>query len=139
MTTSVAPHKLEVTLPFTVKTYDIDFAGIVSNIVYIRWLEDLRFKLLETYLPLDQQMARGFGPVLGTTHIKYKQPIRLFDQPVGRMWIDKFGRTSWSLQAEILLDGKVAALASQSGAFVDYSTMRPIPVPADLRVQFENV
>ena len=27
---------------FRVMTYDIDFAGIVSNISYIRWLEDLR-------------------------------------------------------------------------------------------------
>jgi acyl-CoA thioester hydrolase len=23
-------------------TYEIDFAGVVSNIVYVRWLEDLR-------------------------------------------------------------------------------------------------
>ena len=32
---------LEVSLNLPIKTYDIDFAGIVSNIVYIRWLEDL--------------------------------------------------------------------------------------------------
>jgi len=136
--TNSAVRKLEVTLPFTVKTYDIDFAGIVSNIVYIRWLEDLRLKLLDTYLPLEQQMARGFGPVLGTTHIEYKRPIRLFDRPVGKMWVEKFGRTSWSLHAEFLLDGQGVALAQQSGAFVDYTTMRPTAVPADLRAKFEN-
>ena len=28
--------------PLPIRTYDIDFAGIVSNIVFIRWLEDLR-------------------------------------------------------------------------------------------------
>ena len=27
--------------PLPIRTYDIDFAGIVSNIVFIRWLEDL--------------------------------------------------------------------------------------------------
>jgi len=27
-----------------IKTYDIDFAGIVSNIVYVRWLEDLALR-----------------------------------------------------------------------------------------------
>ena len=26
--------------PLPIRTYDIDFAGIVSNIVFIRWLED---------------------------------------------------------------------------------------------------
>ena len=25
--------------PLPIRTYDIDFAGIVSNIVFIRWLE----------------------------------------------------------------------------------------------------
>jgi len=34
-----------------VATYDIDFAGIVSNISYIRWLEDLRLAWLEKYFP----------------------------------------------------------------------------------------
>ena len=29
---------LHVELPITVKTYDIDFLGIVSNIAYVRWL-----------------------------------------------------------------------------------------------------
>ena len=47
---------LEVSLNLSIQTYDIDFAGIVSNIVYIRWLEDLRLKMLETYLPLEQLM-----------------------------------------------------------------------------------
>jgi acyl-CoA thioester hydrolase len=33
--------------PLPIRTYDIDFAGIVSNIVFIRWLEDLRLALLD--------------------------------------------------------------------------------------------
>ena len=36
--------------PLPIRTYDIDFAGIVSNIVFIRWLEDLRLALLERLL-----------------------------------------------------------------------------------------
>ena len=36
----------EIALDLPIKTYDIDFAGIVSNIVYIRWLEDLRLKMI---------------------------------------------------------------------------------------------
>ena len=30
--------------PLPIRTYDIDFARIVSNIVFIRWLEDLRLR-----------------------------------------------------------------------------------------------
>jgi len=42
LTPPIRPFLIEVPLP--VRTYDIDFAGIVSNIVYIRWLEDLRLE-----------------------------------------------------------------------------------------------
>jgi acyl-CoA thioester hydrolase len=55
------------------------------------------------------------------------------------MWAARLGRTSWGAQAEILLlpDEEPAAVATQAGAFVDYSTLRPVPVPAEFRAQFE--
>ena len=71
------PGPLFVELTFTVKTYDIDFAGHVSNIVYIRWLEDLRFALLEEYYPLADSMESGVAPVLTRTEIDYTSAIRL--------------------------------------------------------------
>jgi len=43
----------EIQMPFNIRTYDINFAGIVSNIVYHRWLEDMRLDLIEQHLPLD--------------------------------------------------------------------------------------
>ena len=67
----------EVELAFNVGTYDIDFAGIVSNIVYLRWLEDLRLAMLEAHLPLEDQLAAGTTPVLLSTEIEYLRAIRL--------------------------------------------------------------
>ncbi len=134
--TASQPFLVELNLP--VRTYDIDFAGLVSNIVYIRWLEDLRLQILAEYLPLEQQLAQGYGPVLASTHIEYKLPLRLFDRPLGQMWLDNLGRTSWTVKAEILANGQVAAVATQAGVFVDYTTMRPVSVPAELRAQFEQ-
>jgi acyl-CoA thioester hydrolase len=60
------PGPLFTELTFTVKTYDIDFAGHVSNIVYIRWLEDLRFALLDEYFPLEPSMKEGVYASLET-------------------------------------------------------------------------
>jgi len=54
---SQAPAIPTVEIAFTVHTYDIDFANIVSNIVYIRWLEGLRLAMLDRYLPLQTQLA----------------------------------------------------------------------------------
>ena len=44
--------------PLPIRTYDIDFAGIVSNIVFIRWLEDLRLGLMDQAYPLVRRSPR---------------------------------------------------------------------------------
>ena len=124
---------LEVTLDLPVKTYDIDFAEIVSNIVYLRWLEDLRLKILETYLPLEPLMARGYCPIIASTQIQYKKALKMFDRPVGKMWVAELGRSRCTLQAEIYLNRTVATTATQVGFFISLETMRPIAVPMELK------
>ena len=133
-----ASRPLEVELELPVRTYDVDFAGVVSNIVYIRWLEDLRLTLLEEHLPLKEQWEQDVVPVLASTQIEYRRPIRLFDAPVGRMWMSEAGRVKWTVRAEILLDGQPAAIASQTGAFVSLSTLRPVALPEELAAKFRQ-
>jgi acyl-CoA thioester hydrolase len=127
---------LEVELPFRVGTYDIDFAGVVSNIVYLRWLEDLRLKLLDEFLPLEGLIEQGCTPILVSTQIQYLRPTRLFDRPHGRMWMSAASRARWTLEAEIRVEGQVVATAVQTGAFVNLVTLRPIPLPGALMRQF---
>lgn len=124
-------------LTFLAHTYDIDFAGIVSNIVYVRWLEDLRGQTLGEHYPVEAMRASGVGPVLLHTDIHYRRALRLGDRPVGRMWVAETRRTRWVLQAEFNLDGAVVCEARQTGAFVDYPRMRPVPVPESLRQAIE--
>jgi acyl-CoA thioester hydrolase len=123
----------EVALDLPIKTYDIDFAGIVSNIVYIRWLEDLRLKMLESYLPLEQLMAREHCPIINSTEIQYKKALRMFDRPVGKMWMSQLGRSRCTLQAEIFLGQEIAATATQVGFFMSLESMRPIAMPEELK------
>lgn len=134
MTVDPAVHAVE--LHFKVQTYDIDFAGIVSNQVYIRWLEDLRLELLDTFAPLDRQLAYGYVPVLVSTEIAYKRSLRLFDRPSGRLWMVELGRVRWTLEAAIMNEGKIAATARHVCAFVDTTTLKPRPVPSGFRQQF---
>ena len=127
------PQPLEVNLKFSVKTYDIDFAGIVSNIVYLRWLEDLRLEMLEAYLPLKQLMERGYCPIINSTQIEYKKALRMFDRPIGKMWVAKLGRSRCTLQAEIYLNNEIVTTATQVGFFINLETMRPMAVPEELK------
>ncbi len=132
------PQPLLVEIDLPVRGYDIDFAGIVSNIVYIRWLEDLRTTVLERYFPLEHQVAAGYAPVLTSTQIDYVRAITLFDRPRGRMWATGLDKVRWTLSAEIVVDGAVAARATQVGVFVRLDTKRPMAIPAQLRAVYEQ-
>ncbi|MDZ7959452.1 MAG: thioesterase family protein [Aulosira sp. DedQUE10] len=127
---------LEVELAIPVRIYDIDFAGIVSNIVYIRWLEDLRLKFLNEHLPIDKQIEQGYVPILAGTEIEYKRPVKLIDQVIGRLWVSSLGRLKWTVQAEILANNVIAAVATQKGAFVSFQNNRSVRVPEKLQQKY---
>ena len=68
----------KITFDLPIYTFQIDFAGIVSNIVYIEWMEIGRMKLLETVgMPIHEIQEDGIVPVLTHTSIDYKRPFRL--------------------------------------------------------------
>lgn len=118
---------------FRVMTYDIDFAGIVSNISYIRWLEDLRNVFAEQALSLGDALRRGIAPALMRTEIDYLAPVRFPDIVTGRMWLAEHGRSKWDLAAEFESQGtgQLVARARQTGVFVSLETLRPVRLPEE--------
>ena len=126
------PNFFETSIDIEVKTYDIDFAGVVSNIVHIKWIEDLRLAMLATHYPLQNQLEKDIAPAILQTKVDYKKSIRLFDEVSGRIWISDIQRVKWFLQAEIYSQDKVAAVVEQSGIFVSLSRSRPVSIPDDL-------
>jgi acyl-CoA thioester hydrolase len=131
------PRPLQVELSFVVKTYDVDYARIMHNSVYIRWLEDLRLQIMSEHLPLENQLADHQSPVLEKTEITYCRPLRLLEGAVGRMWVSKLGKARWELRAEICRGETVVTTARQTGYFVDLDDYRPIRIPAVLRDKYE--
>lgn len=118
---------------FRVQTYDIDFAGIVSNIVFIRWLEDLRLGLMDLSYPLTRALAEDVAPILSSTRIAYRRPLTIADRPVGRMRVAALGRVRWRLAAEFTIGEAICAEAEQEGLFIRLSTRRPIAIPEPIR------
>ena len=120
-------------LPLRVQTYDIDFAGIVSNIVFVRWLEDLRLGLMDEAYPLVRALAQDVAPILTQTRISYRRPVTIADRLVGRMRVAGLGRVRWRLAAEFVVGGAICAEAEQEGLFMRLSTRRPIAIPEPIR------
>ena len=128
---------LLISWPIVVRTYDVDFANIVHNIVYFRWLEDMRSEILADVLPIDEILATGISPILTKTVIEYRLPVRIGDEVVGQMWVSDLSRTRWTLSAEISVGGLMCTAAYQSGYFADLKTLRPVRVPEKLRMAWQ--
>lgn len=125
---------IETKLHLPIRPYDVDVAGIVSNIVYVRWLEDLRSELLHSVFARGALGDSGLMPVVVRTEINYRASLRYADRCTGRMRVAEAGRTSLTLDASFVNErGETAADARQVSVFVAIATGRPAPVPDDLR------
>lgn len=133
-----APNKIiEVSIPIVVKSYEIDVMGIVSNINYIKYFEDIRSEFLERYYPYDQMVKAGISPILMHTEIDYKRPLTIYDKPVGKAWVTKMERMRWEFRFEISTQDCMHATGLQRGAFFDMNHNRPVPVPSRLASLFD--
>jgi acyl-CoA thioester hydrolase len=120
---------LAVDMDIFVGTYDIDFAGHVSNIVYLRWFEALRLKIFEKYYPLKQVMDDGYLPIITSHLIEYKRAVKLFDAPHGFMWIESISKARIKFRGEVRVDGELATQAVHEGIFLSSKTMKPTKIP----------
>mgnify|MGYP003506123401 FL=1 len=123
--------------PIQINAYDIDAMGIVSNIVYVRWFEDLRMAFLNEHYPLAEMMAVQISPILMKTEIEYKVPLTIFDKPVGRCWMVKIGQSSWEMELEITTETHIHCIGKQSGCFFNLEKKRVAKIPEPLKKLFE--
>ncbi len=126
----------ETELHFQVKFYDVDMLGYAHNIVYIRWLEDLRTALLAPHYSLQRCINEGISPIVTKTTIEYKKPLRLADEFIGKVWLSKIEGLRWSVSHEMYHNGAITATAEQTGIFINLTTHRPIPIPQEFSKKF---
>jgi acyl-CoA thioester hydrolase len=100
-------------MPLLINTYDIDIAGHVNNIVYIRWLEDLRTRLFSKIFNFKEVLQSGFYFVVISTTIKYKKQLKLFDTPTGTIKINDLKHGILSLSIQIKNADQICAVADQ--------------------------
>ncbi len=129
----------EVTKKIHVGTYDIDFAGHVSNIAYLRWMEDMRLMVFDENFPLQGFMDQGLLPVLASTSIEYRRAIRLFEKPTGHMWIDEIKAASVLFRGEVVVGDVVTTVATHTGVFISSTTLKPVRVPKEIVDKFKSL
>jgi acyl-CoA thioester hydrolase len=129
---------IDIELIIPVRTYDIDAAGHVSNIVYVRWLEDMRLELFNKHFSFQSLVDGGSTMVLKSTSIEYRRSIGLFDKVLARMWVESIAKASLTLRAEFYANELLTTTASHVGVFVDLKSLKPRRVPEELIRKFES-
>jgi acyl-CoA thioester hydrolase len=112
--------------------------GIVSNISYVRWMEDLRLQFLDIHYPLQKLIAELIVPILSYTHLDYKRPIKMHDQVIGSIWMEKFDSSGWIANMEFTANGKLAATGAQGGVFINIGTMKRADPSEGLQKKYDE-
>jgi len=129
--------------PFIVEEYvrwsDVDFAGIIFYGAYVRF-----FEIAET------EMFRAAGFAYGDFYQRYdiwlprahldcdfKHPARLDDRLRVAAYFTRFGTSSIGLNFDVAVAGRnvLAAVAHEVLVCTDRQTLKPRPLPADLRTR----
>ena len=112
----------------SIYTYHIDFAGHVSNIVYVQWMEIGRLKFLESVgMPVQDVVEKlGLFPTLINTEIRYRKQLFLGDRVRIEVWLSKLKHVSAIMEFRFYNGkGELTADGRQTGLFVDSESHQP--------------
>ena len=122
-----------------VQAADIDYLQHVSNLVYLRWVQEAAIAH-STALGFDEAayLARGEAWVVRRHEIDYlssalEGELLLVETRIATMAAANSMRRTQVLRAE---DRAVLCRASTDWVYVDLSRGRPVRIPPDLRARF---
>lgn len=140
-TSETAPDRRVFVLPLRVYYEDTDAAGIVYYANYLRFCERARTEWLRA-IGFEQQRLRaesGLVFVVKSVHAEYMSPALLDDALELRSVIESLGRASITFRQQVVRDGVCLFDARIVIACVDQGRARPVAMPADIRLRFEQV
>lgn len=118
---------------------DIDALGHVSNLVYLRWVQDAATAHSDACgYGLEAYQALGAVFVVRRHEIEYLRPALLGDGIVVETWVRDWRGASSTRRTRILRkgDGVELCRASTLWAFVDLARGRPRRIPGELMGAF---
>ncbi len=124
-----------------VYSFQIDYVGHLSNIIYIEWMEIGRTKLLEEIgLPMNKLAEKGIAPILVHTEIRYKKALYVNEIVKIEIWVSELKNASAIMKFNFYNSkGELAAFGSQHGLFIHRDTVKPYRLNAEERGAFETV
>jgi len=129
---------LKKTEKLEIYAYDVDYMGIVHNIVYLRWLEKIRTDFLNEYYDLSDVIKTGITPIIAKTEATYMKPVHMTDEAVAYFQVEDIGRSRWIISMEIKVQDEIHFRADQVGMFYDMNKQKPARTPEHVRKIFKD-
>ena len=126
-------------LPLRVFIEDTDAGGIVYYVNYLKFMERARTEWLRSlgfdFTTLYEEHCIF---VVKSADINYIRPARMDDLLQVTVSIDKMARTYIRFRQTVERDGEALCEGLLKVGCVDQRTMRPMPIPVDLKSAFEK-
>jgi acyl-CoA thioester hydrolase len=123
-------------IPVAILTGDVDDAGHVNNIVYVRWIQEAAIAHWTAVAPADVQRAVRW--VVLRHEIDYRRAALPGDTVRARTWVTLADAVRVERRTSVVResDGAVLANARTLWCPIGSATGRPLRVSDDLRVLF---
>ena len=126
--------------PFTIEEYvrwsDVDYAGIIFYGAYVRFFEIAETELFRACGLAYKDMFERYGIFLPrkAVHAEFFRPARLDERLRVATYVARVGKTSMTLNFDVLGPGSSALAAAgwQVLVCVDREVLKPRPLPPEL-------
>jgi acyl-CoA thioester hydrolase len=123
--------------PMRVRFSDVDVYGHVNNVKYFEYYQEARLAFL-TSMGRAEEEGR-FAVVVARVNVDYKRPILFRTDPYTvESWIDRVGKSSFGLSAEIKDGDTVLSRADAVLVTFDLKTQAARPLSDEERDRLER-
>ncbi len=130
-----------ITLEIPVQWAEMDAAGHVNNVIYLKWFEAARVAYVDELEVdvIDNDFGAGF--ILARQECKYLLPLTYPDTVVCGIRTEEILEDRMVMHCEIFSrrHERLAAVARATMVTFDYRQRRKVPVPAALRQKIRNL
>lgn len=134
-------REFPVTIDVMVSWGEMDAMGHVNNIVYFRYFESARIAYFERIGFLDAMRETGVGPILASTHCRFRIPLTYPDRVVVGASASELKDDRFVMRYRVVSESKNAVAAAGDGLIVsyDYRNERKAPLPPEVRRRIETL
>lgn len=129
---SLAGYPVVVEVP--VAWAEMDVFHHVNNTVFFRWFETARIAYLERIAFDDEAKQNGLGPILASTHARFRRPVFYPDTVLVGARTTETAEDRFTMHY-VVVSTKADAVAAEGGGVVvsyDYRARAKAPLPPEV-------